>query len=394
MNWVKQKNLPVILAILVFASIPLFFGDHNGRWKYKHQLNYVSDVLQGKSDHPLDILANIIGFRRIIEKRNAYPIIGRAVKELGVNWNVRHPHTHPPTALLLVAPVAYLPLNLSLTFWAYLMLGCMFVSMLLYGFGWRLSLFLTALSVLWTPVILSLGQITLVWLLGMAVSFKYRNTNSLVSGIGIGIASITKFLPLLALFPFLRKKSVSAFVGCAAFWIVSLGIVLFLNRETLSDYLIANRGLAGHAAARLDNASPLMGFYRMFGFSGLVLPGLFIIGICYINRKDFFDPDQISARSFMFFSWLSIALLPIAWVYSLAPLLPVLLYFLLQKNILSTIVCVAIIALPNLNRPWGDEFVVVYYVCILLAGFLFVLDRLPGKCFRAGERAVSKDIFI
>ncbi|HEX2966400.1 MAG TPA: glycosyltransferase family 87 protein [Syntrophorhabdaceae bacterium] len=389
-----MKNTPVLLAVLLFASILVFFGHHNGRWKYEHQLNYTSDVLQGQSDQPMDILANIIGFRRMIQKANAYPIIGPAVRELGVNWNVRHPHTHPPPALLLVAPIAYLPLKLSMTVWAYLMLGCLFVSMLLYGFQWRLSLFISVLSLFWSPVILSLGQITLIWMLGMGVGFKYRNTNLSISGIGIGIASITKFLPVLALFPFLRKKRAAALIGCAVVWIVSLVIVTVLNQATLSDYFTANRGLAGHAAWRLDNASPLMGFYRMFGFSGLALPCLFIVSLCYLNRKDFFDPDQISARTFMFFSWLSVALLPIAWIYSLAPLLPVLLYFLIQRNLISTVLCLFIIALPNFNPPWGDKFVVVFYLCVLLTGSLFVLDRLPGKCFRSRYKAGSGKLFV
>ena len=388
-----KKNIPVFCAILLFASILLMFGDHNGRWRYKYQLNYLSDSLKARSEQPVDVLANIVGFRRLVENRNAYPRIGPALEELGVHWNVRHAHTHPPTAFLLVAPISYLPVKLSLTVWTYLMIGCIFVSMLMYGFSWRWSLFWSALSLFWSPVILSFGQITLIWMLGIAVAFKYRNTNSFMAGIGIGIASITKFLPLLALFPFFLKKKITAGVGCALIWSVSLAIVLALNHSAVFDYLTANRGLAGHAAARLDNASLVMGFYREYGFLGFILLGLFISGIYYINRYDFLNPAQISARCFMFFSWLSVILLPIAWVYSMAPLLPLLIYFLLQKNVLSTVLCLFIAVLPNLYRPFGDKFVIVFYLCTLLSGLLFISDRLPGKYFQLNYGASLKNVF-
>ena len=384
-----------LLAILLFA-LPLF-GDQKERrideWSYLGQLKLLSNTLRGLNDRPTDIHADIIGFRGILENKNAYPIIGPALRELGIDWDVHHAHTHPPTAFLFVAPISYLPVSAGLTVWGYLMIGCIFMSMVLYGFNWQWSLFLTSVSLYWTPITLSFGQITLVWMLGLAVAFKYRNINASASGIGIGIASLTKFLPLITLFPFIYKKRLAVVVSAALVWIAALVIITIFNSETIFEYIVANRVNVSGVPGRSDNASLLIGLYRMLGFPGLVIMGLSIVGIIYINRTDFLDPRHISSRCFMFFCWLSVALLPTAWVYSLAPLFPVLLYFILQKNILSSLLCLIALLVPLFSIPWGNQFVPVSYFCTVITGALFVIDRLPVKYCHLKYKAPFMNVF-
>lgn len=398
MRYIRDRLLSYaipLLAILLFVL--LLFGDQKERtieeWGYLGQLKLLSKTLQGLNDRPTDIHADIIGFRGIIENKNAYPIIGPALREIGIHWDVRHAHTHPPTAFLFVAPISYLPINAGLTVWGYLMIGCIFMSMLLYGFNWRWSLFLTSLSLYWTPITLSFGQITLIWMLGLAIAFKYRNDISSVSGIGIGIASLTKFLPLITLFPFICRKKWQTILSAVLVWIAALVIVLIFNYETVFEYIVANKVNVSGVPTRSDNASLLIGLHRILGFPGLVIMGLSIVGIVCLNRNDFFTSEGISSRCFMFFSWLSVALLPIAWVYSLAPLFPVLLYFILQKNIVSTLLCLIVLLLPLFNMPWGNEFVPVSYFCTVTTGALFVIDRLPVKYCRLTYKGPFINVF-
>jgi hypothetical protein len=61
--------------------------------------------------HNTDLTQDVIGFRAICRNQDAYPLLGPAMDKLGVVARVEHRSTHPPTAFLLVGPVAWLPIN-------------------------------------------------------------------------------------------------------------------------------------------------------------------------------------------------------------------------------------------------------------------------------------------
>jgi hypothetical protein len=377
MKWrvhlLSAQPTEVLLAIILFACI-LVLPPSRGNWSYRDQLGYLAEIFRGQSTHPMDVHADIVGFRRMVEKRDPYPVLGPAFKEIGVDWDVRHRQTHPPTAFLLVAPIAYLNNRTATTLWGYLILGCIFVSMLCYGFRATSAILLTALSLLWTPIILSFGNITIFWMLGLAIGYRWKETSSWASGAGIALASMTKFLPGLVIVPMVLRKRWMSILSFVEIWLFSLLIILLLHPGSISRYVSVIRLTSIGVVQRMDNASFLLNAYRFTGIPGLLFVAFFIIVTIYMNRKELLGAGSVSDRGFMLFSWLAVALLPISWVYSLAPLFPVLLYFIASKKLLPASLSLLILLFPCVKAPWGESFVWVSFVCVFLTGCLFWLD--------------------
>src|SRR5215208_1093822 len=115
-----------------------------------------------------DFVADFIGARALLHRGDAYPLLGPAVRDLDVDWNVPHRSTHPPTALLFALPLAELTWPHAAALWAVGMLGALVAT------SWALRLprravVLLPLVVLWPPVTWSLLQMTPIWLLGLAL---------------------------------------------------------------------------------------------------------------------------------------------------------------------------------------------------------------------------------
>ena len=120
----------------------------------------------------VDIIGDIIGFRGLYYGTDPYPILGPAYGGLGVDWDIDFPTTHPPTAFLFAAPIAFLPMKLAVALWAYASLAGIFAAYRLLGLRWKRALGLAFLTLLWPPAAFSTGQLTVIWLLGFA--FAYR----------------------------------------------------------------------------------------------------------------------------------------------------------------------------------------------------------------------------
>ena len=104
-----------------------------------------------------------------------YPNLHQALTPFGVNWPVQLVTTHPPSAFLLVAPIAFLPWQVAFGLWGWLMIAAIILSLRAYHFSWQLSIILGLLSMLWPPTITSLGNITIVWILGLALAYRERD---------------------------------------------------------------------------------------------------------------------------------------------------------------------------------------------------------------------------
>lgn len=240
-----------ILALLIVAAGPL-----RPRW--------------GTSDYPLgpEILARTlliqgpvynefvqdwIGARALLHGGDAYPLLGPVLRDLGLDWDVPIHSTHPPTALLFALPLADFSWPHAAALWAIAMLGALVAT------GWALRLPRRALAlvpvvVLWPPITWSLFQMTPIWLLGLALAWRWRHSPYLAGAV-LGVASLPKFFAAAGLLLFLQQRQWRALLGFVAVWTVALGLILVLNADTLQQYVLVNRLESPQQIARLDNGA-------------------------------------------------------------------------------------------------------------------------------------------
>src|SRR5947209_6671708 len=72
---------------------------------------------------PVDLVQDYVGARDVASGHEAYPVLTRAYASVGLMWPAGHRSTHPPTAFLLVLPVAWLPWKAAAAVWMVLMLA-------------------------------------------------------------------------------------------------------------------------------------------------------------------------------------------------------------------------------------------------------------------------------
>src|SRR5207253_7410260 len=128
-----------------------------------------------------------------------------------------HRSTHPPTAFVLVLPVAWLPWKAAAAAWGVLMLMTIAGAWWALGVSAELAAALAPLTLVWPPAAWSLGQLTPLWLLGLALAWRWRARPAL-AGAAVGIASLSKLLPALSLAPLLVRRRLRVLLGFAVVW--------------------------------------------------------------------------------------------------------------------------------------------------------------------------------
>lgn len=373
---------PTASILLLLATLALLFLII-GRTQILATLEYTLKLdlaqLSGGATRP-EILQDLIGMRGLVSQTISYPVLGAAFDRLGIQWEVSHQSTHPPTAFLFVAPFAFLPLPIGTAAWAWIMVALLFSTLLCYGYSWQAALGMMPLLLLWPPISLSLEQLTILWMWGIALAWRLRNQRSFWGGVGIAIASLTKLFPGLMIVIFFLRKEWQALFGFLAIWVAAVLTLLGLNPSVISDYLLANRTNSLDMIARSDNASLLVNAYRLGGIP-LTILALVCFFCLVLAHKRFFQtsPGANSLQLWTLFSFLSVALLPIAWIYSIAPLVPVLLFLLRKRKRLTILAALFGFLLPCLFPPLGDISVLPLTVATASIGLGLMFDVLPNK---------------
>ncbi len=196
-------------------------------------------------------------------------------------------------------------------------------------------------------------QLTVVWLLGLALAWRFRHRH-LVAGVCIGVAALTKLLPAIALVPFIRKRQWGALVGFGLVWFGAVAILLLLNADVFSAYFFANRETSLEQIAHLDNGALLPFGVHTAGFAGLAAGAALVVLVTFLALRRPASSPEVWAL----WTWLSVALLPIAWTYSLLPLFPYLLRTVRRSGPVPAVLAIgALLApywgpLPSSN-PWA-----------------------------------------
>ena len=347
-------------------------------------MRQASLTLKGRGD-PTDIAQDIVGFRALANRQDPYPILGPAYRSLGLEWvgEVRNASTHPPMAFLFVAPIAFLSWNWASALWAWLMITLVILSFRCYGISWKAAIGLTPIALLWPPVATSLGQLTIIWLFALSAGYYFERTKQFWSGIFIGLGAITKFFPGVLIISFLLKRKWIALLGFVSTFILSIILLLLLEPSSIYRYFEASQSTSSIAMIlRLDNASLLINSYRFGGWVGVTMVLFLFLSIIWTNRDYFYAPLLYSSpRSWVLLSFFSVALLPISWVFSLAPLLPIVIILITRKKLSTLIIGVCCIVIPFIFPSYGTA--IPSAVVVLLVGVGLLFDGLPFKLFTA-----------
>ena len=301
-----------ILLIMAFGPIP------EPSWQ---QVPFRDGVRALRGHAPLsDLVQDVYGMRALAAGTNPYIPTEQAATALGIEWRgALLPSTHPPTAFLLTAPVAFLPWSQSSALWAWAMLALLAVGLRLSGLSWVVALALTPILMLWWPTAPVLGQIVLIWLVCALLAYQYR-FSPFISGVWIGLASLTKFLPAVLLLPFLLRREWRAVAGFIVVWLLAAMTLLILSPDAFRQYLEANR-TASPATLWVANNVSLIAIILQSGHVGLLIPfGAFLLGAIFLYRDDLLANNQ---AAWWLTQTLAVVLLPLAWHYSLFPLIPV-----------------------------------------------------------------------
>ncbi len=382
----SRDNLCLIAGCIVLLGI-LLLPTHNRdmSWGYFDTLQFGSSLLKGQST-AVDVVQDMIGFRALLTGGDPYPILGQVIRALGIEWqaDLNFASTHPPTAFLLTAPVAMLPLKLAIQSWAWLMLVSVGLSFHFLGFNWKTSIGLGLLSLLWIPTVTSLPQLTPVWLLGIAGGYYFKDKHPYLSGILIGLAALTKIIPGLVIILFVLKRKWKPVISFSLVIIFALAIVYVLDPTALSRYLDISRTNMLVEINRLDNGSILSGLYKALGWWGYLVLVLLIglISKQYLTPAHLLSAD-ISEESNLLISYLAVLLLPLAWTFSLLLILPNLIWSLKTKLMIPISVAVICILIPQIYHPFGGTTILSVGLPVILMGLNLFYVGMKGRNSKA-----------
>ena len=233
---------------------------------------------------PIDLVQDYVGARKLVLGGDPYLRLTQAFASVGITWPADHRSTHPPTAFVLVLPVAWLPWKAAAAAWGVLMLMTIAGAWWALGVSAELAAALAPLTLVWPPAAWSLGQLTPLWLLGLALAWRFR-ARPTTAGAAIALASLTKLLPALSLLPFLVTARRRVLGGFVAGWAVVLAFVLFLRPSALGRYLDVARSVAREQAGRGENSALLWSAGHNFGVPGVAAARRYPPGVARTRQR-------------------------------------------------------------------------------------------------------------
>jgi hypothetical protein len=236
--------------------------------------------------------------------------------------------------------------------------------------------FLLVALLFWPPISFSLGQLTIIWLWCVVMAYQYRERSPIAAGIFIGIATFTKFLPIVMLGPFIIRKRWGALIGFVLVWGLAAAVLYLLDPQIWSSYFQANSSNFVNQMMREDGSSFPVFLYKQLGTPGALITLFLFFG--FLGRFLHFYYKQGLTSAIGEFEWqgylfLSVMILPIAWIYSVVPLLPIL-WGLLKStrvilNVLGLTALFSVIVFPpfGVNSIYG---VFIFLVAIYASFFV------------------------
>ncbi len=309
---------------------------------------YARNIIPAMIDFPLryDIAQDYIGAKALINhNQELYPVLVTAFENMGITWQADHRSTHPPTAFLMVVPFTFFDYPTAQTLWMLCMFACILFTARVFNLNWKMSVLAGLLSLAWPPAIWSLGQFTPIWMLGLALAYRFRE-KPMLSGLFIGLASLPKYFAAATLIHPLWRRRWAVLISFAGVWLAAVALLLLLRSDVLSTYLASNIGNSMDQILRPDNGALLVVAWRLGGWPGLAAVLVLIVCVFLSALRG----EGSSAWACMV--WLGIATLPIAWVYSLLPLLPWMILTVNSGKRYPRLLAMIALVLPYASAAW------------------------------------------
>jgi hypothetical protein len=329
------------LAILLTLQAPAD-PDHPG---VVGGLRTAAAQLRGEGPR-VDLVQDYVGARRLVGSGDLYPPLGEAYADVGINFRPPHRSTHPPTAFVLALSVSGFSWRVAAALWSALMLAAIGGSWWALGASPTEAAALAPLTLVWPPAAWSLGQLTPLWLLGLVLAWRWRQRPGL-AGAGVALASLTKLLPTLSLVPLLQARRWRALLGFATVCAAALVVLLALRPGALERYIHVIRSTGSDQAGRHENAALLWAAAHNLGVFGVIASSLLVAAVLV---------SALTTRgewAWWAWCWAGVALLPIAWIYSLLPLLPVMMFCARRGRLVSRGLVAVPLVVPFLIDPFG-----------------------------------------
>src|SRR5581483_10453584 len=173
-----------------------------------------------------------------------------------------------------------------------------------------------------------------------------------------------------------RRRRRRAVTGCAAVAGLTLLPALLLYPGSVSAFVHAERAESRRQELRGDNGSLVMSAYKHSGWLAVAGAVLLVAAIGVLaarSRRGTAGDADLHAR----WLWLSVALIPLAWIYSLLPLAPVIARGLLSRRLPSAMAAGIAFALPVIGMPYGYRSAPYIALTIAFAGLSVLLASRP-----------------
>jgi len=372
-----RRGLALLAASIALSAV-LVLPKTDDPYSRTAGIRTAAAALRGGAERA-DIAQDYVGARAVAAGSDPYPILGPAFRQVGLEWDAaRHRSPHPPSNMLLVLPLSWLDYPTFVAVWSWLMMAAIAVS--LWALGLRAEWApLAAVGLLaWQPAAWSVGQLTAVWLLGVSLAWRWRHETEW-AGAAVAVAALTKFFGAVLLLPYLVRTQWRVLVGFLGVTIAVSGVLIaqeLVSAEgtgLISRYLDVGREAASEQVGRNDNAALLHVASDRFGWPGLLVMLMLIAAVLFTSLRR----RELDRHAFGACSWASVALLPIAWIYSVLPMLPALIAA-WQGRLLPRLIAVGFVAVYAIVPPYGDAPVFRIALATAALGLALILAT-PGS---------------
>jgi hypothetical protein len=197
-----------------------------------------------------------------------------------------------------------------------------------------------------------MGQLTPLWLLGLALAWRLRDRPA-PAGAAIALASLTKLLPALSLLPFLLLRRWSVLRGFALVWGAAVALLLVLDAGAIGRYVTILRTASREQAARGENSALLWAADHNYGAAGVAVAAVLVCAVLGRVLRRVRRRGELDRLAWDGVGWAGVALLPIAWIYSLLPLLPALARLVRRGGLLAAALALVTFVIPFFVDPFG-----------------------------------------
>jgi hypothetical protein len=186
------------------------------------------------------------------------------------------------------------------------------------------------------------------------------------------VASLPKFLAAPALLYHFKNRKWKVIIGFGGAWLGALALLLALRPDSIAAYIKSMINNSINVIQLPYNGALVIVAWRMGKWVGLTVVVGLLLWVLWSGLR------CNKPAGWACFVWVGIALLPIAWVYSLLPLLPWLLLMIKTPRRVSSVLAGTALLVPYFGavitqNSWSVA------LCIALSGVAFAMTAMGDR---------------